>query len=372
MSAIARRGLATAARTRSRAIVYRKNGEPVDVLEGISYELPDPKPNEARVRFRLAAINPADVNVVQGSYPSKPRAREGLADEPVYVVGNEGVAEVEVAPADGSLKRGQWVVMAKAQLGTWSSHANIEATGLLPLPRSSKLSEVQAATLAVNPATAYRLLQDFATLEEGDWIIQNGANSAAGQAVIQLAAHMRYKTINIIRDRPEPGLQQLKDRLYDLGATQVITDAELEDGKAMKQRISGWTNGQPPKLGLNCVSGQNATNMARQLGFPAQLVTYGAMSKSPLSLPSSLFIFKGLTSSGFWLSRWYETRTAGARAEMAAELCQLYDEGKLREPDHEIIEVGAESQSDEQLSQVAREAVTRSGTAGKKLLLRFV
>jgi hypothetical protein len=30
-------------------------------------------------------------------------------------------------------------------------------------------------------------LQDFVPLKEGDWLVQNGANSAVGLAVIQLA-----------------------------------------------------------------------------------------------------------------------------------------------------------------------------------------
>lgn len=33
-------------------------------------------------------------------------------------------------------------------------------------------------TLQVNPATAYNMLSDFVNLKEGDWVIQNGANSA--------------------------------------------------------------------------------------------------------------------------------------------------------------------------------------------------
>lgn len=37
-----------------------------------------------------------------------------------------------------------------------------------------------AATIGVNPCTAYRLLRDFETLREGDSIIQNGANSQVG------------------------------------------------------------------------------------------------------------------------------------------------------------------------------------------------
>jgi trans-2-enoyl-CoA reductase len=45
------------------------------------------------------------------------------------------------------------------------------------------------------------MLKDFIDLKPGDWVIQNGANSAVGQAVIQIAAARGLKTINLIRDR---------------------------------------------------------------------------------------------------------------------------------------------------------------------------
>jgi trans-2-enoyl-CoA reductase len=42
------------------------------------------------------------------------------------------------------------------------------------------------ATLQVNPSTAYRMLNDFVKLSPGDLVVQNGANSAVGQFVIQV------------------------------------------------------------------------------------------------------------------------------------------------------------------------------------------
>lgn len=64
---------------------------------------------------------------------------------------------------------------------------------------------MQAATLQVNPCTAYLLLkqhcapttdQNSATL-----LVQNGANSAAGIAVLQMAKILGIPTINIIRKK---------------------------------------------------------------------------------------------------------------------------------------------------------------------------
>jgi trans-2-enoyl-CoA reductase len=45
------------------------------------------------------------------------------------------------------------------------------------------------------------MLSDFRELSEGDYVIQNGANSAVGQAVIQIAAARKLHTINVVRDR---------------------------------------------------------------------------------------------------------------------------------------------------------------------------
>ena len=82
-------------------------------------------------------------------------------------------------------------------LGTWRSTVKASAASLTKVP--SDIPVPYAATLSVNPATAYRLLADFCTLERGDVIIQNGADSMVGMAVIQMARERGIKTINVIR-----------------------------------------------------------------------------------------------------------------------------------------------------------------------------
>lgn len=84
-------------------------------------------------------------------------------------------------------------------MGTWQQRQHLDITQLLPV--SNKLSDLQAATLQTNPPTAYRMLKDFTTLSDGKWMIQNGANSAVGQAAIQLCKAWRIPSINLIRDR---------------------------------------------------------------------------------------------------------------------------------------------------------------------------
>jgi hypothetical protein len=69
--------------------------------------------------------------------------------------------------------------------------------------------------------------------------------------------------------------------------------------------------------------------MIRYLGKDAHLVSYGAMSKQPLSLPTSAFIFKNLTAHGFWQSHWYTERSVEEREGMMESLTQLIRDGKV-------------------------------------------
>jgi trans-2-enoyl-CoA reductase len=158
-------------------------------------------------------------------------------------------------------------------------------------PKSSQagLSEAQAATITANPATAYNIVHDFVQLVEGDWIVQ-----MVGQAVIQIAAAKGHKTINFTLDRcvifttftgsfnQRDDVELLKQHLELLGATYVVTYDELSD-KSLRTKVKTWTGGKDIRLGLNCVSGKTTILMARLLGNNAHIVSYGVMSREPLS-----------------------------------------------------------------------------------------
>ncbi|KAG2011554.1 trans-2-enoyl-CoA reductase [Coprinopsis cinerea AmutBmut pab1-1] len=364
-----------------RAVIYTENGDPTSVLQILSYPpIPaTPPPNSLNIKYLLSPINPADINVIEGVYPSKPTRTDSLGNSsglgseghPVFIGGNEGLAEVTAVGqgADGMYKVGDWVVVTKQQSGTWMSERNIPAPDVARVPGGrAALTEAAGATLTVNPPTAYNMLHDFVKLEAGDWVIQNGANSAVGQAVIQIAAAEGYKTINLVRNRDN--IDRLKDQLTKLGATHVLTYDDLTD-KSTRDKIKQWTGGKPIRLGLNCVGGKETTLMARYLGQDAHLVSYGAMSKQPLSLPTSLFIFKNLTANGFWQSQWYKTRPSQERDKLMQKLVGYINAGKLQTPDHEILHITG-NLSDEEATSAVREAFKKlsEGRYGKKILLK--
>jgi mitochondrial enoyl-[acyl-carrier protein] reductase / trans-2-enoyl-CoA reductase len=146
----------------NRAIIYSQNGQPADVLRALTIPslTTPPSPQTVNLRFILSPINPADINVIEGVYRSKPEPSSfpGVKGE-VFVGGNEGLGEVtSVGEGVKSLKRGDWVVMKDPQLGTWRSAANVREGQVLKVPRLKGLSEVNAATVMVRASIQTRRL----------------------------------------------------------------------------------------------------------------------------------------------------------------------------------------------------------------------
>jgi hypothetical protein len=68
-------------------------------------------------------------------------------------------------------------------------------------------------------------------------------------------------TLNMYR----PEIEKLRQELTELGATHVVTDDKLGSFETRKS-IKGWVENSSLLLGLNCVGGKSATDMARYLG----------------------------------------------------------------------------------------------------------
>ena len=331
--ATSERHLSTYGYEQASALAFKTYGQPENVLSLHSHSISPAYNNLLTIRFLASPINPADINQIQGVYPSSPTFTTSLGTpEPIAVGGNEGVAEVVSAGASvKELAKGDWVIMKKPGFGTWRTYAQTTEDNLLKVSDRSGITAAQAATVSINPCTAYRMLKDFVALQEGHWFIQNGANSNVGRAAIQLGRLLGYKSINVIRSRPS-GLSELKQELSDLGADVVVNEEEAQAGN-FREKVKAWTAGSQERLllGLNCVGGRSATTIAKALNADGQLITYGAMSKMPMQLPTSLLIFKNISFKGFWVSRWAE-RNSEEKAKTVQHVLQLMRDKKFKNP----------------------------------------
>ncbi|XP_037440586.1 enoyl-[acyl-carrier-protein] reductase, mitochondrial-like [Triticum dicoccoides] len=301
----------------SKAVLYDQHGPPDQVLR--VEDVPPVELGERGVCVKMLAapINPSDINRVQGVYPVRPPL-------PAAVAGYEGVGQVHaVGPAvTRPLSPGDWVIPSPPSFGTWQTYI-VKPEDVWHKVRDDVPVEY-AATVTVNPLTALRMLQDFVKLKPGDAIVQNGSTSIVGQCVIQLAKVQGIRTINIIRDRP--GSEEAKEKLKQLGADEVFTESQL-DVKNVKSLLGALPE---PALGFNCVGGNAASLILKLLRQGGTMVTYGGMSKKPVTVSTSSFIFKDLSLRGFWLQKWMNSDKSEECRTMIDYLLGLVHEGKLK------------------------------------------
>ncbi|KAK7028867.1 hypothetical protein SK128_002006 [Halocaridina rubra] len=348
MCTLGRRYFMTSGVRYGSSLVYSEYGDPEKVVQMTQQELPVVNSKQVLVKMLAATVNPADINTIQGVYAVKPSLPS--------IPGNEGIGEVLVLgkEAEDYFQPGDRVIPRLNAWGTWRTHAVADFTDLIKIPPDIALAT--GATIAVNPGTAYRMLKDFVPLKHGDTVIQNGANSAVGQAVIQIAAAWGLKTINVVRDRPS--VMNLKQKLLDLGGTVVLTESEIRKSEELKAFPK-------PSLGLNCVSGKSGTEILRQLAPRGVMVTYGGMSRQPVTVPVGLLIFNDVALKGFWMTRWNkEHYNHPKRQEMLDDLFQLARDDLLQPPEHSLVPFDS-------YLVALKNAMPKDGMLGKKQILVF-
>lgn len=288
------------------SVRFHEFGKPAEVLRYEALHLPDLTDGEVRVKMLAAPINPADLNYIEGTYGDKP--------ELPAVAGMEGFGVVEESRSPDFSAGDHVIFLCRAH--AWQTHVNVAASGLFRVPRA--IDPLQAAMLKVNPATAMRLLQGFATLPKGSWVAQNAANSGVGRCLIQAAKAHGLRTINFVR-RPE-----LIDELKELGGDVVLLDSD--DGAAQALEL---TQGERPSLACNAVGGDSALRLMGLLEDLGVHVTYGAMSRRSLKVPNSFLIFKRIELHGLWVTKWLKEDSRENVHAVYRELVDLVMAGKL-------------------------------------------
>ncbi|CAA7038201.1 unnamed protein product [Microthlaspi erraticum] len=308
------RSLSTVMSPPSKAIVYEQHGSPDSVTRVVDLPPVEVRDNDVCVKMIAAPINPSDINRIEGVYPVRP---------PVPAVGGyEGVGEVyAVGSRVNGLSPGDWVIPSPPSSGTWQTYVVKEESVWHKIDKTCPME--YAATITVNPLTALRMLEDFVVLNSGDSVVQNGATSIVGQCVIQLAKLRGISTINLIRDRA--GSDEAKESLKALGADEVFSESQLN----VKNVKSLLGNLPEPSLGFNCVGGSAASLVLKFLRDGGTMVTYGGMSKKPITVSTTSFIFKDLALRGFWLQNWLSMSKVKECREMIDYLLGLARDGKL-------------------------------------------
>ena len=297
-----------------RAQYVSRGPVPQDAIECVEFTLPALAAGDALVEMLAAPINPSDVLTLTGEY--------GMLPPLPAVGGNEGIGRVVSVGEGVSLKPGQRVVLPVGS-GTWTTHLVARADALIPLPAQG--DAIQLSMVSVNPATASLLLSEFVSLEPGDWVIQNTANSAVGRYLIQLAKRRGLRTVNVVRRADAVASMELAGG-----------DVVLVDGPDLSKRVGEATDKAKIRLGIDATGGFATDRIARSVAVGGTVVTYGAMSGEACKIAPGSFVFRDVTLRGFWLAFWFRKSTPAQQQALYGALVQLIAQGALSAPVHAV------------------------------------
>lgn len=268
-----------------KAVLFDQCGTPADVLALRDVPRPAPGRGEVLVRMIASPVNPSDLMYIRGAYGLKPK----LPATP----GFEGVGVVEASGGGflGRLRVGKRVAVINDLHGNWSEYTVTRARQVVPVP--DDISDEQAASFFVNPATAIAMVQHVLKLKHGDWLLQTAAASALGRMIIRLGKAQGFHTINVVRRAEQVA------ELRALGADHVLI---ASDGPLSEQVRRFHPDGL--RYAIDAVGGETGTQAAATLAPGGRMLVYGALSDQPLRVDPRFLITTGARIEGFWLAHW--------------------------------------------------------------------
>jgi NADPH:quinone reductase-like Zn-dependent oxidoreductase len=293
------------------AVRFSRFGAATEVAELV--DLPEPAPpgpGEVVIDILASPINPSDFLNFEGRFGAYAPVLPAFA-------GGEAVGRVAALGAGVShLRVGDRVLALYAGRGNWRERVKTAAAPLFALP--SEADTLQLAMLAVNPATAWHMLNRFVALKPGDFVLQNAGNSGVGQNVITLARKIGARTISIVRRQDQVGA------LKAIGA-----DAVLVDGPGLVAAVAEASGGAPIPLAFDAVAGEATRRLANSVAPGGTVVIYGLLSSGESRIDASDVLFRDVSIRGFWLSAWFAQAEAAEKRTLYSQLGALVADGTI-------------------------------------------
>jgi NADPH:quinone reductase-like Zn-dependent oxidoreductase len=294
-----------------KALQLNAYGDPAEVVQLVDApDLGAPAPDEIIIEVEASPVNGTDFMMMAGIYGFQPPLP--------HILGVEGVGRVVAVGRNVKhLKEGDRSLLPPTR-PAWTERVKTNASWLRPLPEADVN---QLAMLGINPPTAYLLLTEFVPLQRGDWIIQNGANSSVGRAVIAIAKTLGVKTVNVVR-RPES-----VDEIKALGG-----DVVLVDGPDLPKLVAAATDKAQISLAFDMVGDVSTSHLLNSLARNGTVVVYSASSRKPFIGSGPQLIFNGQSIRGFWLVNWFQAANPEKVIAIYDHLASMIASGAIEAP----------------------------------------
>ena len=204
-----------------KTVLFRQHGGP-EVLEYTDFPAPDPKPGEALVRLRAAALNRVDVFVRIGwsglkldlpHIPGADGAGEVVAiNSPLPVGEGMGVRDGDRVVINANLGCGQceyclagkdnmcvdWHLLGETIRGTYAEYIALPMRQLYKLPDDFDFHQAAASALVYQ--TAWHSLVKRGGLQRGETVLVVGAGGGVNTASVQIGKLMGAQVIVVGSD----------------------------------------------------------------------------------------------------------------------------------------------------------------------------
>lgn len=309
-----------------KAILFQEHGGS-DVLQFADFPTPQPKPGEALVRLRAAALNRVDVFVRNGwaglklelpHIPGADGAGEvtalgvGVSDikvgDRVVINANVGCGECDACKTGKDNLCKSWHLLGETIRGTYCEYICVPARQLHIVPNGVDLHQAAAAALVYQ--TAWHSMVTRGGVKAGETVAIVGAGGGVNSASIQIAKYLGAKVIVI-----GSNAEKLK-QAEAIGADILIDRSKEAD---WSKAVFVATN----KQGVNVVVDNVGTTFPmslRALGKGGRLLTVGNSGAPKFEIDNRFIFAKHLSILGSTMSTIAEFR----------EVMDLVFAGKLK------------------------------------------
>ena len=266
--------------------------------EAREVEMPTPGPRQLLIRVRAAALNRADLYMLEGSYQPNTKTQT------VYTAGLELAGEVEAVGTDAQdFAVGERVM--GSTLGAFAAYALLDHRHAIAVPES--LGWAEAAALPVGLSTAHDALVTQAGVKAGDSVLVVGATSSVGLLAVELARALGADPVIATTTSGRKG-----GNLKAAGAHFVINTAteNLADG------VNDATGGGGVDIVLDHVGGQLFAELFMATRIGGTIVNIGRLAGPQCTINLDQLSFRRLNVRGTTFS----VRSAEERAEVCAAL----------------------------------------------------
>ena len=263
-------------------------------------DVPTPGPGQVLVRVRAAALNRADLYMLEGTY------NPGGAARSTYTAGLELAGEVE---AVGEGVEGVCVddrVMA-AMLGGFARYALVDHRHLMPVPPSVGWTE--AGALPVGLQTEHDALVTQCGFRSGQSVLITGASSGMGTIGIQLAKALGSRIV-LATTTSDAKVEALKA----VGADVVVNTTTMPLAETVLA-----TAREGVDIVLDHVGGQVFADALSATRIRGTLINIGRLAGGESTISLDRLAFRRLRVIGTTFS----IRTAEERAEVCAALAPV-------------------------------------------------